>query len=63
MEPLIREEEIGEGINKLKIWKTSGIDGLGPMYYRTFKKILVPKLTFIFNKIMDGERVQFHGGN
>ena len=37
MERTITEKVI-EVTNKLKLWKTPGTAGLGPEYYKTFKK-------------------------
>ena len=49
MKWLVQSEEMEDIINKLK----GGIDGLGPEYYKTFRKMLTYMLKFLFNKIME----------
>ena len=44
MESLTEEGEILEVINKFKICKVPGIDGLNAEYYQAFKNMLIPKL-------------------
>ena len=57
MEQLITDNEIEDIINNLKAGKTPGTDRLGPEYYKVFKKILIPKLKELFNKILRGEEI------
>ena len=57
MEQMVTDKEIEEIINNLKVGKTPGTYGLGPEYYKVFKKILIPKLKELFNKILKGEEI------
>ena len=48
----ISNEEIEKSIDKLKLGKAHGVDGIGAEFYKNTKTLVVPLLNEIFNKIL-----------
>lgn len=57
MEEPLTNEELEETINQIKLGKAPGPDGVTAMFYKVFKKELVPWLKIVGNDVLEGKNI------